>query len=295
VSVVVPTHNRPHELALAVRSVLGQTLRDLEVVVVDDGSRTPVDLNAAGLADGRVVLLRHETPQGVAQARNAAIAAARGEWVAFLDDDDLWAPDKLERQLAAAARAEASFVYSDAVMVRGDGQVLTTLIAPPPDDLTRRLFASNVIGGPSTVVVRREVLEQAGGFERRLAVVADWDMWLRLSAVAVPAAVHEVTAAVLAHPGNMQTTQVDRIREEMRLLGDRHAHLMTRPGDRLGSAWTELWIADREWKARRSASTLLTYAYWYFRCHRLRESARRARYRMRPAMAPSWVLEALRR
>src|ERR671931_448444 len=112
VTVVVPTHGRWDLLSTAaLPASLGQEGVDLEVVVVDDGS---TDATAEGLArieDPRLRVVRHDRPHGVAQARNAGIAAARGEWVALLDDDDLWAPWKLRAQLDAAVAERAVFAY----------------------------------------------------------------------------------------------------------------------------------------------------------------------------------------
>ena len=103
VSVAMPTRNRWPMLEQALRSALGQEAVELEVIVVDEASSdgTPERLDRIG--DERVSFLRHDTPRGPAAARNAAIERARGEWIAFLDDDDLWAPGKLRTQLARAA------------------------------------------------------------------------------------------------------------------------------------------------------------------------------------------------
>src|SRR4051794_3960548 len=102
VSVVIPTRDRPAQLTAAVASALEQRGVDVEVVVVDDGSRGTAREVIAGLAGGPVRILRHEAPRGVSAARNAGIAAAAAPWIALLDDDDLWAPSKLAMQLEAA-------------------------------------------------------------------------------------------------------------------------------------------------------------------------------------------------
>jgi glycosyltransferase involved in cell wall biosynthesis len=118
VSVVIPTHNRSDLLALTLRSALSQRDVAFEVIVVDDGSADETSEVVAGLGDPRVRLIRHDVSQGVSAARNRGIAEARAEWIAFLDDDDLWAPDKLSFQLTAAS--ESSRCWSEA--------------APPPCD-----------------------------------------------------------------------------------------------------------------------------------------------------------------
>src|SRR4051812_1633371 len=103
ITAIVPTHNRSNLLEQTLRSVLSQRGVDLEVVVVDDGSTDDVAAVVGALDDQRIRLIRHDHPMGVSTARNHGAKVATGDWLAFCDDDDLWSPDKLARQLAAAA------------------------------------------------------------------------------------------------------------------------------------------------------------------------------------------------
>src|SRR3954469_4879731 len=112
VSVVVPTRNRSRLLAATLRSVLRQRAVDLEVIVVDEGSTDDTGAVIAGLRDPRIRIVRHDVPRGVSRARNRGAEEARGDWVAFVDDDDLWAPDKLARQVQAALAAGRDWVYT---------------------------------------------------------------------------------------------------------------------------------------------------------------------------------------
>src|SRR5918993_1740820 len=122
VTVIVPTRDRVHFLSQTLRSIRLQHAVDMEVVVVDDGSPPgQVDAVVAALQDDRFRVLRNNTAQGVSAARNTGIAAARGAWVAFCDDDDLWATDKLRRQLNTAGDASPSWVYTGAVNVNEEG------------------------------------------------------------------------------------------------------------------------------------------------------------------------------
>ena len=132
VSVVVPTHDRGDLLTRTLRTILWQRDVDLEVLVVDDGGPDPAVAAhvVAELADDRVVLARNAVPAGVSAARNRGIAAARGAWVAFCDDDDLWAPDKLALQLAAAHRSGRGWVYSGAVKIDLHDRVIGGLPRP---------------------------------------------------------------------------------------------------------------------------------------------------------------------
>ena len=117
VAVVVPTRNRRRLLALTLRSVLAQAGVDLEVIVVDEASTDDTVEWLTTVADERIRLVRHATPQGVASARNHGAALADADWLAFVDDDDLWAPDKLSEQLRAAEACRADWVYTGSVNI----------------------------------------------------------------------------------------------------------------------------------------------------------------------------------
>jgi glycosyltransferase involved in cell wall biosynthesis len=202
VSVVIPTHNRRRLLGQAVRSALGQVGVEVEVVVVDDGSSDGTADAVAGLGDARVRLIRHRLPLGVAVARNAGAGAARGAWVALLDDDDLWAPDKLIRQLQAASAAEAGWVYAGVVEVDAEGRLLGGGPPPSPEALLAGLRRRNLMpAGSSNVVVRSDLLSESGGFDPRLRHLADWDLWLRLAGLGPPACVPAPLVAYRLHHG----------------------------------------------------------------------------------------------
>ena len=136
VSVVIPTRDRP-ELLLhsALPSALDQKAVDLEVIVVDDCSAEDIERRTTEVGDARVRVVRHLAPRGVASARNTGIGVARAPWIAFLDDDDLWAPTKLERQLRALSDSNASFTYCSALVLDDAGRPAEVLRAPRGDSL----------------------------------------------------------------------------------------------------------------------------------------------------------------
>jgi glycosyltransferase involved in cell wall biosynthesis len=222
VSVVVPTHNRRRLLSAALHSALQQRDVDLEVVVVDDGSTDGTPVALAEVLDDRLRLVRHDHPNGVAAARNAGSEAARGTWVAFLDDDDLWAPTKLVLQLAAAQRDSTGWVYAGAVEISADGRLLGGSPAPPPKELVAGLRRRNRLpAGSSNVLVRAEVLRQVGGFDPGLRHLADWDLWLRLAGHSVPGFVNAPLVAYRQHPGQA-TLDTTGMVAEARILAARH-------------------------------------------------------------------------
>jgi glycosyltransferase involved in cell wall biosynthesis len=204
VSVVVPTHDRCWLLLQTLRSILRQQEVDLEVIVVDDGSSDGTAEVVAGLGDARVRLLRHDTAQGVAAARNRGIAEAAGAWLAFCDDDDLWAPDKLARQLQAAHQTGRSWVYTGEVRIDLRQRIIGgTHPPPPPPRVVARLPHHNLVpGGTSGVIVSRAALDVAGWFDVRLRSLNDWDLWIRLARTGPPAWVPSLLVGYRLHGGN---------------------------------------------------------------------------------------------
>src|SRR6266540_60278 len=182
VSVVIPTRGRTRLLASTLGTVLWQRDVDFEVVVVDDGSSDDTGEVVAGLGDTRVRLVRHPTAQGVSAARNRGIAEARGAWVAFLDDDDLWAPDKLARQLQAARGTGRAWAYAGAVKIDTNQRLIGGTPPAPPEQVAARLARWNPVpGGCSNVIISRAVLLAAGPFDHQLVNLADWDLWIRVA------------------------------------------------------------------------------------------------------------------
>ena len=185
VSVVIPTRDRAGLLPRAVRSVLGQSFPDLELLVVDDASTDGTRSVSSALAasDPRVRVVHLPRPVGGAEARNRGIALAKGELVAFLDDDDEYLPEKLELQVEVlrSAPREVGVCYAPCLYVDAGGaeRVLpTTDLSGAP--ARRRLLERNCISTP-TVLVRRSLLSAVQGFDARLPRFQDWDLWVRLA------------------------------------------------------------------------------------------------------------------
>lgn len=298
VSIVIPTHNRPALVRRAVRSVLRQTMQDWEAIIIDDGSATPVTPETLGTDDPRVSVIRRDHGSGVSSARNAGIAAARGPWVAFLDDDDYWAPQKLEIQLAQAAASGAEFVYTAVVIVDEEGRFVYDRGIGRHPDVTRALLTHNAVGEPSSVIVRRELLNATGPFTDRLSMLADWDMWFRLSQVRRPLGVRRHLTAITMHAGNMQIVDIDRAEHELDVMRELHADALARMGATFGSKWIDLWLADKRRRASPSVKTEMAYARAGVRAHGLLPSVRRVarrayrRVRGRP-LPPPWARQPL--
>ena len=223
VSVVVPTRNRSALLALTLRSVLRQRDVDLELIVVDEASTDDTAAVLAAVGDSRLRVIRNDTAQGVSAARNRGAASARADWVAFLDDDDLWAPDKLARQLDAVGQSGAPWVYVGHVNVNMAHRVTGGGPPLPPDELLRQLPRHNVVpGGCSGVMVSKQGLLRAGRFDETLQPLADWDLWLRLAAIGLPACVPEPLIAYRVH-GRQMSLDADRIQAEFAVILSRNS------------------------------------------------------------------------
>jgi glycosyl transferase family 2 len=206
VSIVIPTHNRWHLLRRTLAGALAQQGVDHEVIVVDDGSSDGTSERLAELDEPRLRTFRHEVGRGVAHARNRGLEEARGDWVAFLDDDDIWAPMKLRCQLDAARERDAPFAYGAAVVVDEQLDVVDVQRAPDPDGVLDVVLAWQAVpGGCSNAIATTALAQRVGGFDPSLSMAADWDMWIRLllAAEGRAAVCDELYVGYLKHPGSM--------------------------------------------------------------------------------------------
>ncbi|HEV8715044.1 MAG TPA: glycosyltransferase [Candidatus Binatia bacterium] len=180
VSVIIPTYNRRDFVREAIASVLAQTYDDFELLVVDDGSN---DNTAAVVQEFDGVRYVFQPNRGVSAARNRGVALSNGEFLAFLDADDLWQPRKLAHQVAFfAARADARICQTEEIWLRDDVRV-------NPHNKHRKvggdIFARSLelcLVSPSAVMLRRELFERVGGFDESLPACEDYDLWLRIAA-----------------------------------------------------------------------------------------------------------------
>lgn len=177
ISVVIPAYNVERFLKEALGSVLGQSVKPMEVLVIDDGSTDDTGRLAEAMGGVRCI---HQSNTGVSSARNRGIQEAKGHFIAFLDADDAWEVDKIAIQaqdlredgFAYSARTETNERLDPLRVVQSDRSV------PVLEGL---LFHGNVVGTPSSVIAPRAALLEAGGFDPNLSMCADWDMWIRLA------------------------------------------------------------------------------------------------------------------
>ena len=190
VSVVIPTYNRKAVLLESIASVRQQSFGDLEILVCDDGSSddSREAVLAVAAADSRVRWIAGEHCGAPGLVRNRGIRAATGEWIAFQDSDDLWIPDKLEKQMAVLRNApDAQFIYAHAAAILPDGSRLrmTPFRIPRQGRIFETLLMYSMVH-PQTMMVRRSLLDQVGYFNEDLGlrIVEDYELVLRLAAAA---------------------------------------------------------------------------------------------------------------
>jgi len=188
ISVIIPTHNRPQMLAEALASVRSQTYSDFEIVVVSNGENAETRSLTRSFARAHEARFFELDKGNVSIARNFGIEQAHGDWIAFLDDDDLWLPHKLERQISEAARTGADLIACNHFEVDpADGSVIVGYSAASrprlPDGWTYTKALSNSHLGfqPSSIMARKAAIKAVGGFDPRLRWFEDRDVWRRIS------------------------------------------------------------------------------------------------------------------
>ena len=184
VSVVIPTYNREHLIGKSIQSVLDQTYKDFEIIVVDDGSSDNTKEVIKSFADARIRYVRHQQNKGGNAARNTGIELSRGEYIAFQDSDDEWLPEKLEKQMKVfgSALADVGVVYTRYWKIENDEKIDTQFswVKQKEGNIHKELLKGNFVT-TSSMVVRKECFEKAGVFDERLPRAQEWELVIRFS------------------------------------------------------------------------------------------------------------------
>ena len=259
VSVVIPAYNRAGSILQAVESALAQDLLDIEILVVDDGSTDATRDVVGSHPDPRVRLIARERNGGASAARNTGIAAARGEWVAFLDSDDVWLPGKLSRQLAAhAAEGAPDVSCTGAELHLLDHRVVRIQYCEDQADWARRLALDCDLWPGTTQMTRRAAFERVGPLDETLPRFEDWDWLLRYTRSARILSIREPLARVFnrrGRLGDVVAVSAERFAAKHRLVFEALS-----PADRaqaLGDLWLQV-VGTYAFEGRLAAA--LTYA-----------------------------------
>ncbi|NBT85713.1 MAG: glycosyltransferase family 2 protein [Alphaproteobacteria bacterium] len=181
ISVILPTYNRAVDLKKAIESVLIQTYKDFELIVVDDGSSDETDELLSEIKDQRVFSIKHQINKGAAASRNTGIKASKGNYIAFLDSDDTWHPDKLEKQYLLLSKSKSSVggcvTYYDLIY---QNKIIKRQIPIQEDFYKQSLFGCNLSPG-STLMFKKKCLEKIGFQNENLKRFEDWEWQIRFS------------------------------------------------------------------------------------------------------------------
>ena len=178
VSVIIPTHNRAESLRSAITSVLNQTFQDFEIVIIDDASKDYTREVIASFNDTRIKVIHNQVSKGDAGSRNIGIINSNCEYIAFLDDDDEWLPEKLKMQICLldSSPPEVGGVCTGRFTIeKVSGRVLS-IYYPEMNDFSKGNFITT-----SSVFLRRECFEKCGLFDENMPSISDFDMWIRIS------------------------------------------------------------------------------------------------------------------
>jgi glycosyltransferase involved in cell wall biosynthesis len=212
VTVIIPTYNRADLLPRAVKSVLSQSYRNLECLIVDDASTDNTEEVVRGLDDERVVYIRHERNRGQSAARNTGIAHASGELVALLDSDDEWLPGKLAKQVALMEASPKQVGVVHCMHYARYARKNRQLEIKGPADFTGEVYPKLLRGVcpsiMSSVLVKRECFENCGTLDERLPSFVDYDLWLRVAQRYQFACVPEFLTVVYQHEGSRQSKDI---------------------------------------------------------------------------------------
>ncbi len=203
VSVIIPTHNRATIVPQAINSVLQQSFTDYELIVVDDASTDDTaDRLQAGYGE-KIKYIKKLSNAGPSAARNTGIQVARGIYIAFLDDDDEWLPEKLQLQLPIMKQnPDVGVVYCGCFLVDEGGAIAGQIKPEKRGYIFNDLLHKNYLI-TSAALIRKEILEKVGGFDESLAACEDWDLWIRISQQCLIEYVDELLLRYKVHKQNI--------------------------------------------------------------------------------------------
>lgn len=182
ISVIITTFSRPEKLFRAIDSVLMQTFQDIEIIVVDDGSPLPVESLITKRYGKNVICLSHKENLGAPAARNTGIQNSNGKYIAFLDDDDEWSPNKLKKQLDFYLDDSENYglIYCGYAYIY-ENEMVAEFYPTYRGNIFKNLLLTNFVGSSSLPLIKRQCLDTVGVFDEKFKSFQDWDMWLRVA------------------------------------------------------------------------------------------------------------------
>lgn len=232
VSVIIPTFNRAHMIKKTIESVLEQSFEDWELIIVDDASSDNTEEIVQNYIknDSRLSYIRHDMNMGGSAARNSGIGKSNGNFIALLDDDDRWHPDKLKLQINLFNKYQDSgliysgFNYVDYIT----GTVIKKVMPEYQGNLKSVLLKKNIIGSP-TPLIKKECFKYSGLFDVNLFSCQDWDMWLRISMSHTFRFVNESLADVTMHGRQISSDLKSKIKSRQQIIVKHYDELKKYP------------------------------------------------------------------
>ncbi|MCK5112372.1 MAG: glycosyltransferase family 2 protein [Thermoplasmatales archaeon] len=179
VSVIIPTYNRPDFLKKAIKTVLNQTYKNLEILVIDDASTADNQKIINNFNDNRIIYFKNKTRRGASYSRNVGIKNAKGKFIAFLDDDDEWMPEKIEKQVESMEKHKDVAL---AICYSLDKRFGHERVNKPPEIISHELILKSFnLSSTSSYLVRKDAIDEAGGFDILLPSAQEYDLAIRLS------------------------------------------------------------------------------------------------------------------
>jgi len=225
VSVIIPTYNRAHLVGRAIQSVINQTFRDFELIVVDDASFDSTEEVVKSFNDVRIRYLKHESNRGAAAARNTGIMLSKGEYIAFQDSDDEWLPEKLEKQVKVfeTESLEVGVVYTGYYRLQDNRRIYfpNANVTKKEGDISKSLLKGYFIT-TQAVLVRRECFEKAGLFDENLPRLQDWELFIRISKYYHFKCIDEPLVVVYHQPVSISTNQ-NALIKAIKLISQKHS------------------------------------------------------------------------
>ena len=269
ITVIIPAYNAMVFLPETLESVLQQTWTDFEVLIVNDGSTDHIASWVSEAADPRVKLISQEN-KGLSEARNTGINHAQGEYIAFLDADDLWESTKLEKQIQCfETKPEIGLVYTWTQLVDETGKPTGVKYDSQLEgDVWQQILVGDIVCSGSSAMVRRSCFDQVGVFDPNLSAAEDFDMWTRIAAHYPFAVVKEFLLNYRQHSSNMSRNHL-KMMQALRITFEKrfqsvplellHLRNLAYAGMYRGLAWKCMYDGDHEQASAYCEQALLHY------------------------------------
>lgn len=262
VSVIVPTLNRPRLVERAVESADAQRYPNLEIVVVDDSTYAEQRPPSFEQTNADLRYIYSKDPKGLATARNRGIKAASGDFIAFLDDDDMWEPDKTTKQIKNLQETDAGLCTSWRYMVGEDETPITIAKDDVDGDVVRKLLCRNVVGPPSGVIVSRQVIHDVGKFDEAFDLWEDREWYIRVAQEYDVVCVREPLVRYATETKDKMSGNLEKVRDETY---DQFLHKHSALVETYGANLVEGWRYRKLGKMAYDSGSRLTAAYFAIR------------------------------